>query len=97
MQTLLLAQVVKLNPNPGKGPGGPVLQTLADWIGGIALVVCLIALLVGAAMWALGSHGNNYSQTATGKRAVLISGGAALVIGAGAALVNFMYGLGSQV
>ncbi len=96
MKQQLLAQV-KVNPNPGAGPGGDVLQTLVNWIGGISLVVCLIALLVGAAFWAFGSHGNNYAQTANGKRAVLISGGAALVIGAAAALINFMYGLGSRV
>ena len=41
---------------------------------GWALALSLVGLVVGAAAWALGSHGQNYQQSFVGRRAVLISG-----------------------
>lgn len=98
MKTLLtLAQQVKLDPDPSKFPGGGVLETLTNGIAGLALIVCLLGLVVGAGMWALGSNSSNFQQTVTGKRAVLISGVAALLIGAAAPLINFFFNAGTGV
>src|SRR5580704_5378476 len=47
---------VSLNANPGQLPGGATLQQLANGIGGWALILALVALVVGAAVWALGAH-----------------------------------------
>ncbi len=88
---------VSLSPDPTALPGGQVLQHLMNGLGAWALAFSLVGLLVGAAAWALGSHGQNYHQTFVGRRAVLISGLAALLIGAGPAIVNFFFNAGKGV
>ncbi|MGC8480496.1 MAG: DUF6112 family protein [Acidimicrobiales bacterium] len=88
---------VTLNPDPTSLPGGQVLQTIANGIGGWALVLSLIALVIGAATWALGAHSQNYQQSYLGRRAVLVAGAAALAIGAAPSLINFFFHMGSSV
>jgi hypothetical protein len=56
-----------------------------------------LGLVVGAAAWALGVHSQNFQQSLVGRRAVLVSGLAALLIGAGPAIINFFYGAGLKV
>ena len=92
----LLAQV-NLNPDPDELPGGNVLSALTDGLAGFALVFCLIGLVVGAGMWALGSNSSNYNQTLVGKRAVVISAIAALLIGGAAAIINFAFDAGRTI
>ena len=92
----LLAQV-NLNPNPDELPGGNVLSSLTDGLAGFALIFCLIGLVVGAGMWALGSNSSNYNQTLVGKRAVVISAVAALLIGGAAAIINFAFDAGRTI
>ena len=88
---------VTLNPDPNNLPGGSVLQQLTNGVGGWALIIALAGMLVGAAAWALGAHSQNYHQSVTGRRAVLVSGLAALLIGAAPALVNFFFNAGLKV
>jgi MFS family permease len=88
---------VQLTPDTNSLPGGQVLQHLMNGLGGWALAFALIGLVVGAAAWALGSHGQNYQQSYVGRRAVLISGLAALLIGAGPAIINFFFHAGQGV
>ncbi len=88
---------VSLTPDPNALPGGSLLQKLMNGIGGWALALSLVGLVIGAAAWALGSHGQNYQQSYVGRRAVLISGLAALLIGAGPAIVNFFFHAGQGV
>src|ERR1700677_5236378 len=71
------ADVVTIHPDPSALPGGQVLQNLMDGLDSWALAPALAGLVIGAAAWALGSHGQNYQQTFVGRRAVLISGLAA--------------------
>jgi len=93
---LFLADVT-LNPDAGSLPGGAVLQRLTNGLGGWALIAALAGLVIGAAIWALGSHAQNYQQSYTGRRTVLVSGVAALLIGAAPALVNFFFHAGQSV
>ncbi|MHB8439636.1 MAG: DUF6112 family protein [Acidimicrobiales bacterium] len=88
---------VSLNPDPGSLPGGSVLQTLSNGIGGWALIAALVGLIVGAAVWALGAHSQNVQQSFVGRRAVLVSGLAALIVGASPAVVNFFFHAGQSV
>ncbi|HUO49606.1 MAG TPA: DUF6112 family protein [Acidimicrobiales bacterium] len=88
---------VNLSPDPGNLPGGAVLQHLTDGLGGWALVLALVGMVVGAGLWALGSHSQNHYQSFSGRRTVLVSGLAALVIGAAPALVNFFFHAGQGV
>lgn len=88
---------VQVQPDTSALPGGQVLQNLMNGLDGWALALSLVALVIGAAAWALGSHAQNYQQTYVGRRAVLISGLAALLIGAGPAIVNFFFKAGQGV
>jgi len=88
---------VVLNPSTSDLPGGSVLQQLANGLGAWALIGALIALLLGAALWAIGSHTQNMHQSSAGRRAVFTSLGAAVLIGAAPALINFFFSTGLKV
>lgn len=94
---LRAAARVNLRPDPSGLPGGEVLQNLTNGIAGFALILCLMGLVVGAAMWGLGSNSSNFQQTLVGKRACGVCALAALLIGAAAAIINFFYGAGQSV
>jgi MFS family permease len=95
--------VAALPPNsiaPGSAPplpGTPQLQQLIDGFSTWALMAALAGMLLGAAVWALGHHSSNYQQAANGRKGVLVSGAAAMIIGAAPTLISFFTGLGSQV
>jgi hypothetical protein len=88
---------VTLNPSTTDLPGGSVLQQLANGLGAWALIGSLIALLLGAVMWAIGSHTQNMHQSAAGRRAVATSLVAAVLIGAAPSLINFFFSTGLKV
>jgi len=92
--TVVMASVT-LNPDPAQLPGGGTLQQLVNGIGGWALILSLVGLVIGAAAWALGAHSQNYHQSLAGRRAVLVAGLAALLIGAAPTLINFFFGAGA--
>jgi hypothetical protein len=93
----LVVDVVGMKPQADQLPGGALLQNLMNGLQFWALALALVGLVIGAAAWALGSHGQNYQQSFVGRRAVLISGLAALLIGAGPGIVNFFYTAGTGV
>jgi len=82
---------VSLNPSVNALPGGGTLQDLTNGLGAWALIAALAGLLIGAGAWALGVHAQNFQQSMVGKRAVLVSGLAALLIGAAPPLINFFF------
>jgi hypothetical protein len=88
---------VGLHPNLTGLPGGGALQALVDGVAGWALLGSLLALVLGSVAWALGSHSHNVHQSMAGRRAVLVSGAAALLIGAAPALINFFFDAGLRV
>jgi Family of unknown function (DUF6112) len=85
---------VTLNPSVNSLPGGGTLQELTNGLGAWALIAALAGLLIGAAAWALGVHSQNFQQSLVGRRAVLVSGLAALLIGAAPPIVNFFFHTG---
>lgn len=90
-----LTLAVTASPDPTGLPGSNVLQQLVDGAEAWALAIALIGAFVGAAMWAVSSHSQNHHYAARGRMAALISGAAALVIGAAPGLVNFFQHLGT--
>jgi hypothetical protein len=88
---------VSLNPTLNQLPGGGTLQQLVNGLGAWALIAALAGLVVGAAAWALGVHGQNFQQSMVGRRAVLVSGLAALLIGAAPTVVNFFFHAGTSL
>ena len=77
-------------------PGSNVLQQLVNGAEAWALAITLLGAFVGAALWAVASHGHNPHYAARGRMAALVSGASALVIGAAPGLVNFFQHLGTQ-
>jgi hypothetical protein len=66
-------------------------------LGAWALIAALAGLLIGAAALALGVHSQNFQQSLIGRRAVLVSGLAALLIGAAPPIVNFFFHTGTSL
>jgi hypothetical protein len=86
---------VSAHPNLSGLPGSNVLQQLVDGAEAWALAIALLGAFIGAALWAVASHTHNHHYAARGRMAALISGAAALVVGAAPGLVNFFERLGS--
>src|SRR3954466_8817835 len=97
MHLIDVIPLVGVNPDPGKLPGGPQIQTLLDGLGGWALLASLAGLLISSMAWALGSFGGNYHAVSRGKTGVLVCAACALLAGAAAPIINFFATLGSQV
>jgi hypothetical protein len=93
----VIGGIVSLHPSASALPGRDTLERLANGLGWWALVAALVGLVLGAAAWALGSHTNNYQYSSSGRRAVLVSALAALVIGAAPTVVNFLFGAGQAI
>ena len=87
---------VTAHPNPAGLPGSNVLQQIVNGTEAWALTIALLGAFVGAALWAVASHTHNHHYAARGRMAALISGAAALVVGAAPGLVNFFEHLGTQ-
>lgn len=94
---VLLDPISNVSPSAGAAPGAAKFEQLASGIEWWALLLALVGLVVGAASWAIGAHSSNYQYTSAGKRAVVVSGLAALLVGAAPFLVNFFFGIGTQV
>lgn len=88
---------VTLNPSLTDLPGSAALQQLANGIAAWSLVGTLVALLLGAALWAIGSHTQNMHQSMAGRRAVVTSLLAAVLIGAAPHLIDFFFKTGGSV
>jgi 4-hydroxybenzoate polyprenyltransferase len=88
---------VSLNPSTADLPGSAALQSIANGIASWALIGTLIALLLGAGLWAVGSHTQNAHQSMAGRRAVITALVAAVLIGAAPALINFFFKTGLSV
>jgi hypothetical protein len=88
---------VSLSPSTSDLPGSAALQSIANGIASWALIGALVALLLGAALWAVGSHTQNMHQSSQGRRAVLTSLAAAILIGAAPSLINFFFNAGLSV
>lgn len=63
---------VHVDPKASGLPGSKVLQALVDGLAFWALIACLAALIVAAAVWAFASHANNHHYAANGRRGMLV-------------------------
>ena len=78
-------------------PGADELLKIISGLEWWALALAILGVIIGAAAWALGSHSQNFNQSVSGRRAVLVSGMAALIIGAAPAVINGFFAVGSSV
>jgi hypothetical protein len=91
------SSTVSVNPDPSGLPGSAVLQELLNGLAFWGLLATVAGVLIGAMVWALGSHSNNHQWSSRGRSGALISAGSALVVGGAAPLVNFFIELGSRI
>jgi MFS family permease len=86
-----------LHPDAGGLPGAPTLQRLADGIGGWALIAAMMGIVIGAVLWAFGHYSQNYQQAYNGRRGVMVSALAAVLIGGAPHIIGFFLGQGAGI
>lgn len=96
-QLALLVSDVSMKPDSGGLPGWKVLQSLTDGLGAWALMAAMAGVVIGAVMWAFGHYSQNYQQAYNGRRGVLVSGLAAILIGGAPNIVNFFIHAGGGI
>ncbi len=96
MIRLVAPQGVSAHPVMTGLPGSNVLQQLINGAEAWSLAITLLGAFVGAGLWAVASHSHNHQYAARGRMAALVSGAAALIVGAAPGLVNFFQHLGAQ-
>lgn len=103
MSLLLGAGIVKLGGwDPGVRPGGglPGISALKQLVGGgmtVVIILLVVALIASATAWAIGSITGRANMGSGGKTGVLVSLGAALVVGAASFLIRWFAQTGSAI
>jgi MFS family permease len=85
---------VGMTPQPGDLPGSQVLSHLTNGLEGWALVAAMAGIVIGAVMWAFGHYSHNYQQSYNGRKGVLVSALAAVLIGGAPYVVNTLFAEG---
>jgi hypothetical protein len=88
---------VSAPPDPSGLPGADQIMVIIGGIRWAALVACLAALVVGAAVWAFSSHQGNPYYASKAKVGVIGAVVGAALIGAAPAIIQWLYSLGTQV
>jgi type IV secretory pathway VirB2 component (pilin) len=86
-----------ITPDMSQLPGATVLRHLANGVDGWALLAAVVGVVVGAILWAFGHYSQNYQQAYNGRRGVMVSALAALLIGGAPHIVNFFVSHGTQI
>lgn len=76
-------------PDPTNLPGSSVLSGLTNGVEAWALIAAVVGVVIGAIMWAFGHYSQNYQQAYNGRRGVMVSALAALLIGGAPQLIQF--------
>ena len=86
---------IDLNPaSTDDLPGEATLTNLASGIGHWALLAAMLGVIVGGVMWAFGHFSHNYQQSFNGRKGVIVSGVAALLIGGAQTIIGFFFNQG---
>ena len=94
---LVAAGSTNLNIDPTQSndlPGSGTLSSLASGVGHWALLASVVGVIVGGVMWAFGHFSHNFQQSYNGRRGVVVSGVAALLIGASQSIISFFFSQG---
>lgn len=85
------AQVPSTSPDSSV-PGGSVLQKILGWAMYGGLAICVLAMIVGGAMWGFSqSNGAMGGREGDGKKMVMGGGVGAVIIGVAVAFVNGVF------
>jgi type IV secretory pathway VirB2 component (pilin) len=81
----------------GDLPGEATLTNLANGIGHWALLASILGVIIGGVTWAFGHFSHNYQQSVNGRKGVIVSGVAALLIGASSQIISFFFSQGASL
>jgi len=93
----LLPTQIDIDPNDTGLPGIAQLRVIVGAVMTIGLVLSVLALIISAIIWAVGSNSSNPHLAGRGKTGVLIACGAAAICGGAVAFVNFFWGVGQAI
>jgi MFS family permease len=88
---------VTVAPDPSQLPGSNVLSNLTNGLDAWALIAAMVGLVVGAVIWAFGHYSQNYQQAYNGRRGVMVSGLAAVLIGGAPYIIDFLAKAGTAI
>ncbi|MBS2938519.1 hypothetical protein KDN32_14320 [Nocardioides sp. J2M5] len=88
---------ISISPNSNGLPGIEELRKIVGASMTVGLILAVLALIVAAIVWALGSNSSNPHLAGRGKLGVLVALGAAIACGASVTLVNFFWNVGQRV
>lgn len=88
---------IDITPNDTGLPGIAALRTIVGAVMTVGLICSVLALIISAIVWAVGSNSANPQLASRGKTGVLVACVAAAVCGGAVALVNFFWGVGQSV
>ena len=84
-------------PNDNGLPGTAEAARIVGALLTFSLIAAVAGIAIGAATWALGSHSANPQAASRGKTAVMVSCGAALLVGGANLLVTFFAHAGATL
>lgn len=84
----LLADV-NVTPNTDGLPGVNAAMRIVGALLTFGLIAAVAGIAISAMAWAVGSHSMNHHYASRGKAGVLVSAGAALLVGSADTIVNF--------
>ncbi len=80
---------IAVTPNTTGLPGITEFTNIVGAMMTVGALACVLAVILSAGMWALGSHSGNVQLTSRAKTGVVVSAVAALLSGGAALLVTF--------
>ena len=96
MKTWMIPSV-HVPPNQNGLPGIAAIEKIVGALLTFGLIASVAGIAISAIAWAIGSHSSNPHVAGRGKTGVLVSAGAAMLIGAANTLVTFFSAAGSAV
>ena len=91
---VLASTSIDISPSTSGLPGTSSAISLLGGMQFYVLLAAIAGILIGAAVWALGSHSNNYQGTQRGRTAVIVSAIAAILAGFGPTLIQWFFNFG---
>jgi hypothetical protein len=88
LHTRLFADV-QITPNKDGLPGVSAAMRIVGALLTFGLIAAVAGIAIGAMVWAVGSHTSNPHHASRGKAGVLVSAGAAILVGSAVGIVNF--------
>jgi hypothetical protein len=88
---------VNLHPDPQGLPGSSVINGLANGLDSWALIAAMLGVVIGGVVWAFRHYSQNWQQAYNGRKGVMVSAVAALLIGGAPHIVSWFVQKGGGI